>query len=146
MTSKLRKLLDASRNKKEYNFISLKGGRFLIPTAVEKRFWRYFSRSYVETGLVYSLPFREHLPLTLDLDIVHDKQVSIPDEKMMGLMLALGECTIKVTGIDCGLKFFGLRKPEPTEKKGVWKNGCHVIVHGLRVTKKIAQKIRLVYK
>jgi len=74
--SKLRQILDASRNSKEYNFISLKGGRFLIPAGVEKRFWRYFSRSYEETGLVYSLPFREHLPLTLDLDIVHDKQVS----------------------------------------------------------------------
>ena len=141
--SKLRQLMDASRNQDEYNFISLKGGKFNIPPEVEKRFWRYFARSVdEELGLVYSLPFREHLPLTLDIDIVHNTSVQIPDEELEGLMMALAECTIRVTQIDCGLTLYGLRKPEATLKGDVWKNGAHIIIAGVLVTREVANKIR----
>ena len=146
-TSKFSQLIQASRNSNNYNFISLTGGKFLIPADLEERFWRYYARDTTSHALVYSLPTRTHLPLTFDLDIVHRTPVNIPDKKIASLMHIIAEETMGVTGVKSGLTFYGLRKPAPTKKvtknDGIfWKNGAHVLVQGLLVTREIAHKIR----
>ena len=128
-----------------FNFISIFGGRYLVLAGEEERFWRYLARAISQNqkhGLIYKLPFRTHLPLTFDVDLVHETPVEISDERLNALVLAITESVCIVTGVDSGLEVFALRKPEPTQSHQVWKNGCHVIIHGARVTTAIARKIR----
>ena len=117
----------------------------MILAGEEERFWRYLARAISQNqkhGLIYKLPFRTHLPLTFDVDLVHETPVEISDERLNALVLAITESVCVVTGVDSGLEVFALRKPEPTQSHQVWKNGCHVIIHGARVTTAIARKIR----
>ena len=144
MLSKFERLLDVYRNGDSYNFVSMQGGCYFIPESLKDKFWRYYIRDIdagKQHGLIYSLPHRDHLPVTFDMDIIHAERTIISDERLESLVFLLTQCVMQRTHVD-KLRVFGLRKPDPTPKRQQWKNGAHVIFHGIKVSRDIARDIR----
>lgn len=111
------------RNSEDFNFVSLRGGKFLLKSS----FMQSYRKKYPAFTPVNSpsLVFRNRkdvlCPIFCDLDLVQDKNVPIPNK----VFIEFGKMCAKSS------KYIVTRRPGAYRaNNNVWKNGCHVFILG----------------
>lgn len=127
----------------QYNFQSLNGGKYNIPNdpTIKQRFWKLFvEQTDPSTGLVFRITKQEYMPMCVDFDFKTNQEQTIPDERYTCLVCKLTEIVVRMTCLT-NLKVIATRKS--CHKVGdVFKNGVHVYIQGVYVSKLKGQEIR----
>ena len=134
----------------EYNFVSLRGGKYYIGVEDKKQFLELYCNAaplFTEdnaTSLVWRPPKCDHFPLIFDIDLVMAEDIHFENEtfiELARLIMYYVTCEIKE-----GLGVLLTRKQrcysKTTEDGVVFKTGFHMYVFGVLVSREIAHKIR----
>ena len=129
----------------EFNFVSMRGGKYMVHESQMKKFLKCWVRSLPEQtyenskSLTWLLPDREHFPITLDLDIVRKTEEDIDNQ----IFELLAEDLCRVFYTETKTKSFGCfltRKPTTKIDTG-WKTGVHMYVTGIELTREYAKNL-----
>ena len=137
-----RDFINSFRSNQEFNFVSLRGGKFLIPDEKRGLFHRKFAEDVPNhTSLVWVPPKDGWSALHLDFDIYMSEDFHISDQEIINFALLASEVIYSFVQRSFGV--FLTRKPSNTPHHTCgYKGGFHILCSGFVVTKDIAMKIR----
>ena len=143
----LRKILleHKTENKDKYNLLSLRGGKYSVPTHLYLRFLKVYKNAvrYMtpqnSLSLAWQTKHKEYKPITFDFDIIRNTPDEIPNENI--IQLAEKICEYMYTETQAQFGCFLTRKPvqmKTYETKQCYKTGVHMYIIGMECTKRWA--------
>ena len=131
----------------EFNFVSLRGGKYQITKESQQAFLELYCKAapfFTEqnaTSLTWRTPKQDFLPLIFDIDLQVAEEVAFSNETFIELaqmIMFYVSSEIK----DLGMGVVLTRKQRCYPKGTVFKTGFHMFVFGILVSKELALKIR----
>lgn len=135
----------------EYNFVSLRGGKYHITREYKQAFLDLYCKAapfFTEqnaTSLIWRAPKQDYLPLIFDIDLQVAEDVAFSNETFIELaqmIMFYVSSEIKDLGMGVVLTRKQRCYPKETPKGTVFKTGFHMFVFGILVSKELALKIR----
>ena len=135
----------------EYNFVSLRGGKYQVSREASKKFLELYCKAapfFTEDNapsLAWKTPNTDYLPLIFDVDLHIAEDVTFSNETFIELAKIIMyhvSCEIKDTGMGIVLTRKQHCYRKKTDKGFVFKTGIHMFVFGVLVSKPLALHIR----
>ena len=135
----------------EYNFVSLRGGKYQVSREAKKEFLELYCKAapfFTEDNapsLAWKTPNTDYLPLIFDVDLHIAEDVTFSHETFIELAKIIMyhvSCEIKDTGMGIVLTRKQHCYRKKTDKGFVFKTGFHMFVFGVLVSKPLALHIR----
>ena len=142
--------LRSHRSTGEYNFVSLKGGKYHIKSEHSEKFIDLYCQAipyFTEqnaTSLAWRKPDIDYLPLIFDIDLQVKENIKLTNEVFIELakMFMFYVSTEIMEGMGVVLTRKQQCYPKQTKQGIVFKTGFHMFIFGVLVTKEVALKIR----